>query len=368
MKLFKSLLVAPATLGLLAPMSVTANELNINDVSNYSSSEEVQNINEFNSKELAITNSRVDGLEARFNNFEASSFSETTSASFGSTFFVGTIDEGTDDGATTFTYNYTIGLTTSFTGDDSFDVAIDGGNSSDAVGAVFDADNTGDALVLDGVSYTFPVGGFTVLVGDGTGVDGLNTGACSYAAYTDQVSNCGVGSIGGQADSAVTASYDFGNGFTTAFGLGFASEGDGILTDEDASTLGMEVAYTADTYGLAFAYTDDDDGADADESYYSFSATYTPDAPYTLSAGYETDTDDADSLFLGVTTTAFGPGSTSLGAATQGIAEDHDDNYMYELSYSYGVNDFITITPGAFLIEAEGSDEVGVAVRTDFAF
>ena len=42
MKLFKSLLVAPATLGLLAPMSVTANELNIKDVSGYSSSEEEQ--------------------------------------------------------------------------------------------------------------------------------------------------------------------------------------------------------------------------------------------------------------------------------------------------------------------------------------
>ena len=72
MKLFKSLLVAPATLGLLAPLSASANELNMNDVAGYSSSEEVQSINEFNAaEELAVTNSRVDGLEARFNNFEA---------------------------------------------------------------------------------------------------------------------------------------------------------------------------------------------------------------------------------------------------------------------------------------------------------
>ena len=75
MKLFKSLLVAPATLGLLAPMTATANELNLNDVSGYSSSEEIQNISEFNpAEELAVTNSRVDGLEARFNNFEAGGF------------------------------------------------------------------------------------------------------------------------------------------------------------------------------------------------------------------------------------------------------------------------------------------------------
>ena len=33
MKLFKSLLVAPATLGLLAPMSATANEITVNDFS-----------------------------------------------------------------------------------------------------------------------------------------------------------------------------------------------------------------------------------------------------------------------------------------------------------------------------------------------
>ena len=74
MKLFKSLLVAPAALGLLAPMTATANELNLNDVSGYSSSEEVQNISEFNATDLAVTNSRVDGLEARFNDYEAGSF------------------------------------------------------------------------------------------------------------------------------------------------------------------------------------------------------------------------------------------------------------------------------------------------------
>ena len=57
MKLFKSLLVAPATLGLLAPMSASANEVTIND---------------FNAaEEIAVTNSRVDGLEARFNDLEA---------------------------------------------------------------------------------------------------------------------------------------------------------------------------------------------------------------------------------------------------------------------------------------------------------
>ena len=54
MKLFKSLLVAPATLGLLAPMSATANEINLADLSGYSSSEEIQSVSDFNAaKEIA---------------------------------------------------------------------------------------------------------------------------------------------------------------------------------------------------------------------------------------------------------------------------------------------------------------------------
>ena len=64
MKLFKSLLVAPATLGLLAPITASANEVTIND---------------FNAaEEIAVTNSRIDGLEARFNNLEAVSYTHLT--------------------------------------------------------------------------------------------------------------------------------------------------------------------------------------------------------------------------------------------------------------------------------------------------
>ena len=104
MKLFKSLLVAPATLGLLAPLSATANEVTISD---------------FNpAEELAVTNSRVDGLEARLNNIEAGSFSETTSASFSVDATVGAIDGDTTSEATVVEYQFNIGLSTSFSGED----------------------------------------------------------------------------------------------------------------------------------------------------------------------------------------------------------------------------------------------------------
>ena len=116
MKLFKSLLVAPASIGLLVPMAATANEVTIND---------------FNAaEEIAVTNSRVDGLEARLNNVEAGSFSETTAASFSVDSVIGSIDGDSTSESTTFDFQFNIGLSTSFTGEDSLDIAIDNGSAS----------------------------------------------------------------------------------------------------------------------------------------------------------------------------------------------------------------------------------------------
>ena len=42
MKLFKSLLVAPAALGLLSPIAASASEVNLNDIANYSDQEEIE--------------------------------------------------------------------------------------------------------------------------------------------------------------------------------------------------------------------------------------------------------------------------------------------------------------------------------------
>jgi len=376
MKLFQRLLVAPAALGLLAPISASANEVNLNEISNYSNVENIDFANSFNN-DLRTESTLLAGGEGLVET-TSDSFSSTTTASFSSTFYVGSIDEGDDDGLTTFTYDFGIGLETSFTGEDSLSVAILGGNAATtAVDGVMGGDmgvlevagtdvNTPDYLVLDGIAYTFPLGGFTVTAGDGVGVDDLNTGACTYGAFTDTISDCGTPSVGGDADSAVAVSYDFGNGFTAAGGIGFGTEDDGILNDGDESTVGLEFAYTADVYGLSLAYTDNDEAGD-DSSYYSIQGTYTPDAAYTISAGYEFDDDDADMYFVGLTTEV-GPGALSAGLSTQGLADDHEDNLMYELAYSYDINDGMTVTPGVFIIEDADDDEFGLVVTTSFSF
>ena len=348
MKLFKSLLVAPATLGLLAPLSATANEVTITD---------------FNpAEELAVTNSRVDGLEARLNNFEAGSFSETTSASFGSNFYIGAVESSATGEAVTFSYDFSMDLSTSFTGEDSLDVAVIGGNAgTTAVDGYMGGDNTSDALMLDGISYTFPLGGATIIVGDGVGVDDMNTGACAYSAFTDLLSDCGTSNVGGSADSGFAIGYDFGNGFTIAGGAAGGDSTSGYFTEEDASTIGLEVAYTADTYGLSIAYTDDEA-----ETYYSFQGMLTPEGFPSISVGYETDDDDADAIFAGLTFDEVGAGSVSIGIASTELSSD--DYYQYELSYSYPLNDGMTITPGIFIAESAGEDETGVVVTTSFSF
>ena len=381
MKLFKSLLVAPAALGLLAPMTATANEINLNDVSGYSSSEEVQNISEFNpAEELAVTNSRVDGLEARFNDFEAGGFSETTTASFSLDTVVGAVDGGNDSTeAVTFDYQMNIGLSTSFTGEDSLDVTIDVGNTAPGTttgtksAQVMGFQKTSHGLDVDGITYTFPLGGATVLVGDTTDISSTFTGACAYSAFTDYMGNCGTGNSLGVGGNGVTASigYAFDSGFSLAGGV--SSTETAIMTKEGTDSYGIEAAYSADTYGLAVAYVSKDNAAAAETTYWGVNGYYTFDLA-SLSVGFETEETsgtDKSGYFVGLTFPEVGPGSVSLGLGTQAnYADDVEELLTYEASYSYAINDGMTITPGVYISEGSGTadDDTGVLVKTSFSF
>ena len=82
MKLFKSLLVAPATIGLLAPVSMFAGEASLNDISKYSNLEHLDLANAFVSDELT-NNSLLAGGEGLVDSDSYDGgFSETTTASF----------------------------------------------------------------------------------------------------------------------------------------------------------------------------------------------------------------------------------------------------------------------------------------------
>ena len=358
MKLFKSLLVAPASLGLLAPMAATANEVTIND---------------FNAaEEIAVTNSRVDGLEARLNNFEAGSFSETTTASFSVDTVLGAID-GASSETTSLDFQFNIGLSTSFTGEDSLDIAIDNGNGSPSVmsSSIMGFDS-GTSLVVDGVTYTFPVGGATMVVGDSTDLSTAFSGACTYSAFTDLTpDDCGTGNSMGAGGKGVTAamSYAFDSGFSLAGGV---TSGSTEILGDAADAFGLNAAYSADSYGVAVAYVSDDGGTATDTTYWGLNGYYTFDLA-SLSVGFETSDDgttEKDGYFVGLSFPEVGPGSVNIAAATTGLfADSATETLTYEASYSYALNDGMTVTPGIFIKEVDGADdETGVAVKTSFSF
>ena len=394
MKLFKSLLIAPATLGLLAPMTATANELNLNDVSGYSSSEEVQNISEFNSADLAVTNSRVDGLEARLNDYEAGSFSTTTSASFSVDMAIGAVDGNASETVST-AYGYQIDLSTSFTGEDALSVSLDAGSGAAPL-AELDLNSSGDGLIVDGVTYTFPLGDkTTILVGDSTDGSALYTVACAYGGFTNTLDDCGNGNSAFTSPTngaTISASYDIGGGWTGALGYAGEGTGGGLMTKAGTDMYGANVAYTADSYGVSFTYGNIEDAAKSyatgtntpeyknETSYYGFNAYWTPEttgAIPSISYGYEigrvanTPASDTTQWFLGVQWDEVGAGTLGAAFGTDGaIVDGAEELQAYELFYSYPLNDGMTITPAIFVKETAGvaDSETGYVVKTSFSF
>ena len=378
MKLFKSLLVAPATLGLLAPMSVTANELNITDVSGYSSSEEIENISEFLPAELAITNSRVDGLEARINDFEAGSFSSTTSASFSVDMAIGAVDGNASSEAVTAAYGYQIDLSTSFTGEDALSVSLDAGAGSAALGEL-DLNSGGDKLTVDGITYSFPLGEkATVLVGDSTDGSALYSTACVYGGFTNTLDDCGNYSSAftttGTSSVGFSASYDIGNGFTGA--IGYAGPGtstSGLMTKEGTDYYGGQLSYAADSYGASVTYANLE--STDDTTVWGLNGYYIPEGSLpSISVGYEmgdpTTAKDTTQWFVGLQWDEMGPGTLGVAAGSKGPITDGADELMaYEAFYTYTLNDSMTVTPAIYMLEnSTGTDdETGFVVKTSFA-
>ncbi|WP_094587322.1 iron uptake porin [Synechococcus sp. BO 8801] len=287
MKLFQQLLVAPAALGLLAPVAVQAAELNIDSVNKYAAEEQVTSINQFSDvkptdwafqalsnlierygcvagypngtykggqamtryeaaallnacldritevtdelkrlmaefeKELAVLRGRVDGLEAKVGELEATQFSTTTKLTGKATFIMGANSYGGNaqvspaaslatgvpafvtgpfgplgpvvpntwqnqarqtQGATAFNYDIQLNFDTSFTGKDLLRTRLRAGNFAqspfggptvglNATEAGFEefcglGVDCGDVVAINRLFYQFPLGSnFTATIG-----------------------------------------------------------------------------------------------------------------------------------------------------------------------------------------------------------
>jgi len=390
MKLFKSLLVAPAALGLMSPLVANASEVNLNDISNYSDVDSIEFANSFNKVE-ANDNQLLAGGEGLVDSHSHDgSFSETTTASFSADMFLGGVDGGTAATNDPFmaTYGFQIDLNTSFTGEDSLDISLDAGNTlATTTGTIeFDGNKTADALKVDGVSYTFPVGGATVFVADNGDASALFTTACTYGGPTNTLDDCGnvnAGPTGGGVTFG--SSYDFGNGFAAAFGYqSETAETAGIMTEESKDTYALNGSYTGSNYGVSVTWASKEDGVlstSKEDNYTAFNGYYTPEGEGlpSISVGYEVGddasagvaVDEVTSFFVGLQWDEVGPGSLGLAAGHSSTAEGSDEEYMYEAFYSYPVNDGMTITPVIYTKESATSgqdDASGFLVKTSFSF
>jgi len=385
MKLFQRLLVAPAALGFFSPLTANATEINLNEISNYSDVESIEFANSFDNDQLT-NNLLLAGGEGLVDNqsFDGS-FSETTTASFSADFAIGSVDgKGISTGVTDgdediqAVYGFQIDLNTSFTGDDSLDISIDAGNGATTGPlAEFDLNGGSDALTVDGIAYTFPLGSMTAIVGDNTDGSALFTTACTYGGPSNTLDDCGnvnAGITNGGAMAGVA--YDFDNGFTAA--LGYAGPETGIMTDESADAYGANVAYTADNYGVSVTYGVLESG-DNENTYTALNAYYSLDNGMSISGGYEfgdiggaaSTADESINYFVGVSGEV-GPGELGAALGTSGgQIEGQDEELMYEAYYSYPVNDGMTITPLIYVKEqatAGTPDQTGIMVKTSFSF
>ena len=181
----------------------------------------------------------------------------------------------------------------------------------------------------------------------------------------------------GGAGATIAGSYTFDSGFSLAAGISGTADGTdtdankvGLLTKEGEDIYGINAAYTADSWGLAVAYVYDDNATSAETTYWGVNGTYSFDLA-DVSIGFETEETsgtEKSGYFVGVTFPEVGPGSASIGAGTSANYTSSETEYMvYEASYSYPVNDGLTITPGVFIEEKSGDDLTGVIVKSSFS-
>jgi len=491
MKLFQQLLVAPAALGLMAPLAVVispsanAAELNINGVSEYASYsgnnlDQVTSVTQFSDvyptdwayqalsnlvetygcvagypsgtfrgnramtryeaaallnacldsvtgmtdelkrlirefeTELAIIKGRVDGLEARVGELEATQFSTTTKLKGYSAWVMGGMDgfDGGEGENFTFQYDFRLTLDTSFTGKDMLTTRLRAGNFEgpfiDGLSFVETASGTGSELVVDRLFYTFPVGdNLTVTAGPVVRTDdsGMYAG---YATYYPSDLLLDFFTYGGAwatnnlagAGAGLGAVYSFGDSGFSFSGNYVAWDGSstGIGRDETGSTSSWQLFYDGELFNgnflaqVGFAYaqnvgltigTNKAAAAAGDNRVgYSVAAAWQPEDSGlipSISGGWSmSDPDDSDDeihgWYVGFEWSDVFLEGNSFGFATgQAPKVDDDYNKMYEVFYKFVVTDNITITPTYFAIdEYSGSlsgDYVhGGFLKTTFTF
>ena len=433
MKLFQQMLVAGAAMSLIAPLAVQATDtINLDSMASYGRSKKSAPrfdnktfVNEVND-ELVTLKSRVDGLEAQQSNFEAGSFSDTTTMDGKAIFTLGAvqIDEKdhhqthVNEEDTKFLYSYTMNLNTSFTGDDNLYVRIKTGNHDNTIFVnkefgtyLSSAKNSADVLKVDKIWYQFPVGDKnTFWVGPKIENYYMHgTTPSIYKPVTKQFTLGGNGeAYGASTDTGAGWAYKADNGFAISSNVGTKSKStqksggsyidSGLLTDETKTSFATQIGYTQPQYAVSaivnlkyngwadgYLHTKDADSSvgNGNHTAYGLRGWWRPEetgtATPSVTVGYDTtefegSVRSADMWFVGLQwQDLFNPDDKVGLALAQPTKLDNqtEDPFAWELYYSYKANDSVTVTPtifGGTDREGDAEDVFGGVIQTVFKF
>ena len=414
------MLVAGTTLSLIAPVASQASEtVNLEEMNSYVRSEKKSSridsktfLNEVK-EDLAKINSRVDGLEAKQNNFEASGFSDTTTMDGKAVFTVGALDapegEATLTDSALFQYMYVMNLNTSFSGDDNLYVRIKTGNATGdksfaekPFGTYLSSTNTkGDSLTVDKMWYSMPLGD-SVTFTAGPKIENYYMHGTTPSIYKPVLKQF---TLGGNA-SAYGASTSPGAGLTwtgdsgLAVSTNFTTQGGSILVDGAKTSWATQVGYTKPQYSVSAiinqkynGWTDSyfttstgkARGGDGSSTNIGLRAWWRPaetgSATPSISVGFDTSEIDASSnsntnmYFVGLNWQDIFQADDRIGLAfgqPQKNESETTDPFAWEAYYSFQVNDSVNVTPAIFgATDRNGSasaDLTGVVVETTFKF
>ncbi len=430
MKLFQKILVASSAIGLIAPVAAQATEI----MNSYGDGETltprlnnktfVNGVNEdldSLKEQLASLKKLVEGLETQQSEFEAGTFSDTTTMNGKTIFTLGAVEYDDDSGnseAVQAYYSYTMNLNTSFTGDDNLYVRIKSGNGGDWTTSktygtyLSSAKGNSDVLKIDKIWYQFPLGeNNTVWLGPKIENYYMHgTSPSIYKPVTKQFTLGGNGNAyGASTDTGAGWAYQADNGFAISSNIGTKSHTSqkdaddnyyqtGILSDETKTSWATQIGYTQPRYSVSAImnvksngwsdsyYKSGDINGDA-ESTDQYTAVglrgwWRPDTTGTatpsISVGYDTtdyDSTTADAWFVGLNWQDIFAADDKIGAAFGQPTSNEDSDvtpFAYELYYAFKPNDSMTVTPAIFggtdRNGVSGGDIFGAVLETTFKF
>ena len=424
------MLVAGAAISFIAPLATQASDINLDGMNNYSNKSK-KSSKRFDSKSFINNINDVASFneqEAQQIDFEAGSFSETTSLSGKAVFSVGAIDHPQADSAATdgidleslkAKYQYTMDLNTSFSGDDNLYVRLRSGNGDPAVfgsksyGTYLSSDSSkySDILEVDKIWYTFPVGDSNT-IWIGPKIENYYMHATAPSIYKPVLKQFALGGNGAAYGASTKAgagwAYKADNGFAVSSNV--VSGTSSLLTDDSAISWATQVGYTQPKYSASIMLNQKYNGWE--DGYYSTTKGHyrlttgasggdqtvnstnfglrgwwrpaeTGTATPSVSVGYDFSEiditnkalDETDAWFVGLNWNDMFQPDDKIGLAfgqPQTREDETVDPFAWEAYYSFQVNDSITVTPTIFGGQdrkgTANEDMTGAVIETTFKF